>query len=145
MHSCETTEYIILQECNGKTEVFHTDQGSEFVNYAVGELMKKAKCKHETSNAGDSPGNGAAERGIGTLWSMVRASIVSARTRTSLWGECTNHSTVTHNYSPCYANPVENRPLEADGLGEYTPEIYGCNFDSLDDFLAAPSCGPLSK
>ena len=47
--------------------------------------------------------------------------------------------------APCYANPVENRPLEADGLGEYTPEIYGCNFDSLDDFLAAPSCGPLSK
>ena len=47
--------------------------------------------------------------------------------------------------APCFANPLENQPLEADALGEYTPEIYGCNFDSLDEFLAAPSCGPLSK
>ena len=39
----------------------------------------------------------------------------------------------------------DNEPLAADALGAFTPELYGCDYGSLDAFLAGPNCGSLTK
>jgi hypothetical protein len=41
--------------------------------------------------------------------------------------------------SPCYATPLENQPVQ--GLGDFTPEIYGANFATFGDFEAAAAIG----
>ena len=105
-------DYTITHRCHGKTEICHTDQGGEFVNYAMGSIMQKHKCRHQTTCAGDSPSNGSAERNIGILWSMIRVRLLAAKRPLRLWGEAMNHAEVHHDYSPCFANPDFKSPYE---------------------------------
>ena len=83
-------------------------------------------------DAWDAPelawGDALAGRVLGTPRPRRHAvSEVSARAPTQTAARCRRRARREGSPSnaPCYANPVENRPLEADGLGEYTPEIYG--------------------
>lgn len=112
MDSVGNLSLIIKRDCNGKTERVKTDQGSEFVNYDMGALCEETNTKHVTSNAGDSPQNGAAERIIGVIWAKMRIVLVSSKLPMSWWGEALNYCVFAYNYSPCYANPDCMSPWE---------------------------------
>jgi len=45
-------------------------------------------------------------------------------------------------YSPCYQWPFENQPIQ--NLTT-RPEIFGANFESLDDFMNAYNIGDVSR
>ena len=47
--------------------------------------------------------------------------------------------------APCFATPEMNQPLAEGALGDFTPELFGCDYGSLDEFLNASSCGALVK
>lgn len=102
--SVSRLRYILMQILSGDCEIFRSDQGSEYVNYDLGALMEEAGCVHETSCAGDSPQNGAAEKCIRDLFDAVRTSLADSNSSLNKWGEALNHACVHHNYLPCYAN-----------------------------------------
>lgn len=112
MDSAGCLEYVIKQECNGKTEVLKTDQGTEFVNYKLGGILKGCNTLHNTSNAGDSPQNGAAERSIGVMWENIRVVLIASRMPACMWGEALNYVVFVYNNSPCFANPDMKSPFE---------------------------------
>ena len=112
MDSPRKIELTITRRCNSKTEVIRTDQGPEFINYELGGILERLGVRHETSNVGDSPQNGSAERNLGILWEMIRVRLVAGLCAAHLWGEAMNHADVTHDVMPCFANPECKSPYE---------------------------------
>ena len=70
MNSPHTVSKSPLPECATTKQRSYgptRDQGPEFINYELGEILERLKVRHGTSNAGDSQGNGCAEHNIGML------------------------------------------------------------------------------
>ena len=111
--SVDRLRYVIKRELNSVTKVVRSDQGGEFLNYALDELLDEVGAVHQTSASGVSQQNGAAEKCIQDIMRDVRTVLADSGLPLSFWGEALNYCTFTKNRRPCYANPDNISPYEA--------------------------------
>ena len=104
--------YILEQDLKNKTVILRTDQGGEFVNYELGELMQRVGAVHNTSGSGTSKQNGKAEKAIQDIVRGLRTCLRKPGLGLSLWAECLIYYTFIKNRLPCYANPDMKSPYE---------------------------------
>jgi hypothetical protein len=105
---------LLKTELKGKTRIFGSDQGSEFINNELDALlgsdqlgiMRQAAC------ADDQSQNGLAERTIGVLFAMVRTIIADAKLPLSFWGELLIAANYLRNRLPTSANANNASPFE---------------------------------
>ena len=110
--SVNALRYVTTQELHGKTEVIRSDQGGEYLNYGLGDLLKEIGAVHETSSSGVSAQNGTAEKCIQDIMGEVRTVLQDSGLPLSFWGEALNYCTYMKNRRPCYANPDNKSPYE---------------------------------
>ena len=102
--SVDRLRNILHEKLQGRTMVLRTDQGGEFLNYKLGNLLKELGAEHNTSASGTSPQNGKAEKAIQDVMRYLRTNMLKVD-RLDLWGECANYTTFVLNRLPNYANP----------------------------------------
>ena len=85
--------YVAMQELNGVTIVIRTDQGGEFMNHDMGELVSVIGATHQTSASGDSQQNGRAEKAIQDIMAMVRVFLCALCRGLDLWMAAAKHET----------------------------------------------------
>lgn len=95
-----------------KTQVFRSDNGTEFINSAVNSLLAQAGIRHERTCPNTSHQNGVAERAIGKLMSIVRTMIAAASALPTLWGEAIHAAAHVVNRMPCSSNDHNHSPFE---------------------------------
>ena len=95
----------------GCVQYVRTDNGPDFNNSKFKQVLLNHSITIEPSPPDASHQRGIAERGIGVLSAMSRASLVWAKAPLQFWGECvTKHSTPTSNNRPNTANPGNASP-----------------------------------
>ena len=83
----ERLRYVTIQELNKVTKRIRSDQGGEYLNTELGELVKELGAVHETSASGVSQQNGAAEKCLGDIMGITRKQLSSAQLPLTFWGE----------------------------------------------------------
>ena len=71
----------------------HTDQGLEFLNQEVAEMLKEIGAEHTTSNSRTPQQNGISERTNRTLVDLARTLIIDNNLNKSLWAEAIGYCT----------------------------------------------------
>ena len=87
-----------------RTQVFRSDNGTEFINSDVQSLLAQAGIRHERTCPNTSHQNGVAERAIGKLMPIVRTMIAAASALPTLWGEAIHAAAHVLNRMPCSSN-----------------------------------------
>ena len=97
----------------GCVQYVRTDNGPDFNNSHFKRVLIKHSITTEPSPPDASHQRGIAERGIGVLSAMTRASLVWANAPLPFWGECVAmHATPTSNNRPNTANPGNASPYQ---------------------------------
>ena len=99
----------ILQEAAAgahvlRTQILRSDNGTEFLNSEVQEILAQAGIRHERTCPNTSHQNGVAERAIGRLMTMVRTMMAAASARPTLWGEAIHAAAHIINRIPSSSN-----------------------------------------
>ena len=108
--SVDTLRYITRQELNGCTEMIRTDQGGEWMNHNMGNLLETIGAKHETSCTQNSQQNGTAEKAIQDIMNDVRTLLDSSGLPLSFWGYAAKFAAFTKNRRPKITNPDSVSP-----------------------------------
>ena len=93
-----------------RTQILRTDNGTEFLNSCVAELLAQGGIRHERTCPHTSHQNGVAERAIGRLMPLVRTFLAAASARPTLWGEALLAAVHVTNRMPCTANDDNASP-----------------------------------
>ena len=97
----------------GCVQYVRTDNGPDFNNSSFKQVLINHSITIEPSPPDASHQRGLAERGIGVLAAMARASLVWSKAPLPFWGECVvNHCTPTSNNRPNKANPGNASPYQ---------------------------------
>ena len=94
------------------TRIFRSDNGTEFVNSDVQNLLVQAGIQHERTCPHTSHQNGVAERAIGRLMPMVRTMMAAASARPTFWGEAIHAAAHILNRMPCSSNQDNVSPFQ---------------------------------
>ena len=86
----------------GRIGTIRSDNGLEFVNKELSELLISKGIRHETSSPYSPHQNGLAERSWRTLFSTARALIASAGSNKHLWAYAVKYACYTRNR--CYSD-----------------------------------------
>jgi transposase InsO family protein len=77
-----------------------TDNGGEFVNATMGQVLEKDSTRHQTTQPYTPQQNGIAERSNRTVFDMVRTMLLSSGLPKCYWGEAFNTAIYVINRSP---------------------------------------------
>ena len=89
-----------------RVQLVRTDNGPDFNCDAFRQVLRKHFITYEHSPPDASQQRGVAERGIGVLSAITRASLCWSKAPLEFWGESVvNHSTPTSNNRPNSSNP----------------------------------------
>ena len=83
-----------------KIQTLRTDNGTEYVNNTVNEILKKSGITHQTSIAYNPQQNGRAERINRTLLDKVGCMLIESDMHKKFWGEAIMTAAYIHNRSP---------------------------------------------
>ena len=103
---------IAAHESTLPTKILRSDNGTEFINSSVAQLLAAANITHERTCPGTSSQNGVAERTIGVLFAATRTLLIDAALPPSFWCEALMTATFVHNRLPMSANPNNSSPFE---------------------------------
>ena len=89
-----------------------TDNGPDFNSNAFRQVLQLHSITTEPSPPDASNQRGLAERGIGVVAAITRASLLWARAPFSFWAEAVDHAVTTSNNRPHSANPSKSSPYQ---------------------------------
>jgi hypothetical protein len=123
----ETWINKIEMQTERKVKIIRSDNGMEFVNSSVQEMLEKKNIVHERSNAYHPFQNGKAERKIRHLKETVRTLLHQSKLPNLLWLYALRHA--THLINNTYLEVVDAIPAEKmfgrkDDLSYY--RVFGC-------------------
>ena len=95
----------------GSVKCIRSDNGTEYVNSRVRDILVKNKIKHERSAPYSPHQNGTAERHWLTLFNTARCMLIESGVEKSLW----HYAVLSANYvrNRCYVRRLEKTPIEA--------------------------------
>ena len=93
-------------------QLVRTDNGPDFNCDAFRQVLRKHSITHEPSPPDASQQRGLAERGIGVLSKIGRASLFWAMSPLPFWGEAIKHAAPTSDNTPNSANPNNASPFQ---------------------------------
>ena len=109
---CFKVFYALVQtQFNVKIQALRSDNGTEYVNKAIGAFMSDKGILHQTSCPDTPPQNGVAERKNRHLLEVARALMFTMNVPKFLWSEAVMMATFLINRTPsrviCMKSPCE--------------------------------------
>jgi hypothetical protein len=100
----------IKQETGNSVNILRTDNGGEFVNHEMKQILEEEGIKHETTIPYTPQQNGKAERDMRTIMEAARALLAEKGLPKYLWAEAAN--TVVHILNRTAISKEEKSPYE---------------------------------
>ena len=126
---CFKTFYALVQtQFNVKIQSLRSDNGTEYVNKAIGAFMSKKGILHQTSCPDTPPQNGVAERKNRHLLEVARALMFTMNVPKFLWSEAIMMATFLINRTPSRVTGMKS-PCElifAENKFPVPPKVFGC-------------------
>ncbi|KAM7499356.1 hypothetical protein LguiA_023770 [Lonicera macranthoides] len=122
----------ISTQYNATIQVLRSDNGGEYMSTELQAYFKLHGIIHQTTCAYTPQQNGVAERKNRHLLEIVRASLISANTPTSYWGEALSSAVYIINRIPSavldFRTPFEvlSKFVSAPTVSNLPPRVFGC-------------------
>src|SRR5256885_3462406 len=91
---------MIRTQTGNKVKTLRTDNGTEFVNLEMEELLSRMGIKHEKTVPYTPEENGSVERDNRTIVEVGRTMLYAASLPANLWAEMVNTAVYLHNRVP---------------------------------------------
>ena len=126
---CFKVFYALVQtQFNVKIQALRSDNGTEYVNKAIGSFMSDKGILHQTSCPDTPPQNGVAERKNRHLLEVARALMFTMNVPKFLWSEAVMMATFLINRTPSRVTGMKS-PCElvfTENKFPVPPKVFGC-------------------
>ena len=126
---CFKVFYALVQtQFNVKIQALRSDNGTEYVNKAIGSFMSDKGILHQTSCPDTPPQNGVAERKNRPLLEVARALMFTMNVPKFLWSEAVMMATFLINRTPSRVTGMKS-PCElvfTENKFPVPPKVFGC-------------------